>query len=248
MPGVNTKAWGRQAWTVIHALALAVDLALPRAQQRGGAAARRRLVLLARAVFDDLKHAVPCIHCRRSYSGFVHMRGTVLSMVAGPDDRREHPFSHYAYLVHERVNRKLFWQDAAKSAADAVEKWSHHQPEFGREPYAVDVESEAFRSALVNFVFYVLHDYDPVKQRDRCQHTLRFLKNVSVLLGLVGCSLAPAMAQMMRRPPAVDASLRARLAWWHGFQTRVLPASHPCCMDLDDRARVCDIAVVKKCG
>lgn len=244
MPGVNTKAWGKQAWIFIHALALAVDLALRRLRGE----ARRGLVLLARAVFDDLKHAVPCIHCRRSYSSFVHMPGTRLSLVAGPGDGREFPFSHYAYLIHERVNRKLFWQDASKSAADAVQKWRGYQPEFGREPYAVGVESEAFRSALVNFVFYVLHDYEPVAQRDRCHHTLRFLRNVSRLLGAVGCGVAPSMAQMMRRAPAIDAPLRERLAWWHGFQTRVLPASHPCCMDLDDRARVCDIAVVKRCG
>jgi hypothetical protein len=244
MPGVNTQAWGKQAWIFIHALALAVDLALARLHGD----ARRKLTLLARATFDDLKHAVPCIHCRRSYSGFLHMQGTRLSLVGGSGDDREYPFSHYAYLIHERVNRKLFWQDAAKGAESAVTKWRAYQPEFGKEAYAVGVETDEFRSALVNFVFYVLHDYDPVKQRDRCQHTLRFLKNVSRLLCEVGCSVAPTMAQMMRRPPAIDASLRARLAWWHGFQTRVLPESHPCCMDLDDRARVCDIAVVKKCG
>lgn len=148
--GVNTKAWGPLAWILFHALAKRLDERLCHLRT---SRKRRQAVRQYGALFFALvKDILPCIHCRRSYSGFMTERDTDVSRVGA----RGLSFRLYVYRVHEKVNKKLFWQSVPK---EDIWRWLGYQPRLRAVQY-VDLESPEALEVLFRFTTYVYCDVD----------------------------------------------------------------------------------------
>jgi len=244
--GVNTKAWGPSAWTFFHGLALAIDTAR-RTLKRGS---RQRLDRDARELFTMLKDVLPCIHCRRSFSGFVKLEPTVIARVGtkGTPGPEGFEFSYFMYRMHERVNNKLFWQDTKKMPNDKVmDKWMCYQPEFHTViATTAPPNTMEFKAALCHFVFYALHDFDIEKEPARCDAIVKFVYKLADVTSRLGLEVGEQMQRvLMDRPLRIRSQLRERVCVWNRVQAHLLGPDSVYCMSVDDRLEVCDKAVVK---
>lgn len=151
--GVNTKAWGPLAWILLHALAKRLDERLRRLRgsRKRREAVRRQGVLM----FTLLKDILPCVHCRRSYTVFTTQRDTSVARAGS----RGLSFRLYMYRIHEKVNKKLFWQSVAQ--ADTW-RWLGYQPSLGNVTY-VDLDSPEALAVLFRFTTYVYCDVDTAR-------------------------------------------------------------------------------------
>lgn len=242
--GVNTKAWGPSAWKFLHGFALAVDTA----RRRLRPTARKALEKDARELLKMLKDVLPCIHCRRSYGTFITMEPTVVDRITmtGP---KGFEFTWFMYLMHERVNNKLFWQDAKKMAdrKEFMDKWYCYQPAFETVIAKTDPpNTREFQIALCHFVFYVLHDFDAAKEPKRTSDIVRFMYKLTDITLRLNLRVGHVMNDVLLvHPLRTRSTLRERVCVWNRVQAKLLGVDSVYCMSVDDRLEVCDKAVVK---
>lgn len=239
--GVRTKVWGPHAWRFFHGIAKSVDRSLRAARS---ASERRSLMEAARQFFAVVEHVLPCVHCRKSYGGFILQHPTRLKSL-GFEPRgtiaSKYPVSHYVFRLHTRVNSKLHGQEVEKYGQNVADSlWADYEPRFQDIVYVDDRE---LVDAMIEFVYYVLCDYRPEKEISRCARVRSFLPSLAELMTELGYEAGDVLADMWRRSPfTVHTSMRARIAFWHAYECTIKGGQ---CMDFDRRYRHCDNAVVK---
>lgn len=239
--GVRTKVWGPHAWLFFHGVANAVDRA------RGASRSpceRQDLLNAAKKFFAIVEHVLPCIHCRKSYGGFILEHPTKLNSIGfEPPGTMAHatPISHYVFRLHTRVNTKLYGQEVEKYGSDVANvMWGDYEPLFDNIVYA---EEQELVDSMIEFVYYVLCDYHPDKDISRCARVRTFIPTLAKLMIVLGFEAGYVLENMWSRSPfTVHTPMRARVAFWHAYEYTLKEGQ---CMDFERRYKHCDDAVVK---
>lgn len=144
--GVNTKKWGPHAWRVLHIL--------------GRLMTEQGVVDLL--IFRDLQYIVPCIHCRKSFSGF--WQNTLRHI--------NDPFE-LTYVAHTLVNHKL---DSQEDTDKRLRTQPSPEEAYRRAPF-----TNAFYGQLAMLLHYVLRDWTD----DRAPHIRAWMRRVGTFLSKV---------------------------------------------------------------
>lgn len=165
--GVKTKKFGPFAWKTLHALAKRADAA------KSYTEFQELLCLLGMVL--------PCVYCRLSVRQF-------LATDKSLDVKRIGHTSceMFVYLLHNRVNRKLYIQERTKATTEAErraikQKWDHYAIPFSKaRENALDTHQPAFWTACFTFLWYVLCDFPG---QSRLCFYQRFFELIGIITG-----------------------------------------------------------------
>lgn len=223
--GVRTKAWGPHAWKFIHGLCKSVD------------DSNHEIDIMVNFL-TNLNQVLPCIYCRKSMGKFVKATNT--------NPKLAKSFAKWAYLIHERVNKKLFWQDVSVNSKN-VWKWLGYQPDFTQVLYILP-DNPQWWFHLFTFTYYIICDYPENKRSPRVTHIRKFLFNVAKILTKMnyynGMKLQYAL-ENVKIPDDFDTSLHSRCVYIHNIQLYMrLEGSAIIPLDTRDIQYVCENAIV----
>jgi len=190
--GVRTKVFGSKAWTVLEGLARLYDHEYRESKDAG-----RKQVLEANmaALLHFLTAALPCTHCRRSLSKFIHP-------TQGPGDvkvehylRLSNGAKRLVYNLHNQVSRKLMTQEvhaARQSKKDEVrQKWNKHMISWEqalRVGYP-SVTTRRWWDALFDLMVFIMCDF----RESEASEIFMFFESVGRLLHL---SIIPEVSEV----------------------------------------------------
>lgn len=111
---MNTTKWGPSGWVLLHKIAEQYEA--PDTNN------------YYRKFFCSMKHVLPCIHCRRSYNGFLQ------SLPIDSWLQNNIDLSFFVYTIHNKVNEKLKIQGLLDSQdptfKDVLEKYKKMECSF----------------------------------------------------------------------------------------------------------------------
>ena len=158
--GVRTTCWGPHAWHVIHVL--------------GRLMADKRVE--DRKLIRDLRYVLPCIYCRKSFTGFWN---ETVSHVGDP--------FMMTYVAHTLVNHKL------DSQQKTVERLSA-QP-TPPSAYKKAKMTNSFYSHLAMFLHYVIRDW----KADRSKQIKAWMRRLASFLARVDGKRGERWATVVRQ-------------------------------------------------
>ncbi len=171
--GVKTKKFGPFAWKTLHALAKRADAT------KSYSEFQELLCLLGMVI--------PCVYCRLSVRQFLATDHTL--------DVKRIPHTScelFVYLLHNRVNRKLYLQERLKATTDAErlaikQKWDRYTPSFSQaRESTLDTHHQTFWIACFTFLWYILCDFPaPDAKRRTGQSQLFFYQRFFELIGII---------------------------------------------------------------
>lgn len=99
---MNTKNWGPGAWEFLHAITFNYPTKID-ARKKDDRDLRDHYKVL----FLNLQYTLPCKYCRLSFKEFMEE----IPIDKFLDSRES--LTHWLYLIHDRVNKKLIKQEAS---------------------------------------------------------------------------------------------------------------------------------------
>lgn len=187
--GVKTQVFGPHAWNILDFLARAYDRAISTCRERNSQAAKDTIRTLRGAMIDVMTcmgAALPCVHCRASYSSFtrpgteqqpnpIHAP-TALAHLTDQEARI------LVYNVHTTVTKKLVRQEKEAMESRGL-KWDEKKSFAARSHIDADVylaktehytlDDDRFWVSMVKFAALAVCDLS----RDTC-HQASTLCNV----------------------------------------------------------------------
>lgn len=235
--GVKTKAWGPHAWKFIHGLCKSIDDGLTHTNNS-------HLLEDAINIFRELYLVLPCIYCRHSLRQFLDERRTNVRLVG--EKNAPSSFSEWIYLIHERVNKKLFWQDAKTQPDKLFGKWLGYQPDMGSVDY-VFPDTPEWWFHMFTFTSYVFCDYPSKKEHMRRKVVRTFMNSLSVILCKLNIPSGFQFKFAIQRtalPKDFDTSLQSRIGYVVDIQNTMRLSGGVLCPSADEISSVCEYAMV----
>ena len=228
--GISTKTWGPHAWVVYHGLCRALTL-----QKRSD------LKHMAARVLARFQQQAPCIYCRRSMAKFLKMKGTNISRLGktgGPETYE------WAYLMHQRVNWKLFWQDVKTMERDRFwKKWWCYQPAQQNVQYYLPNTPQWWYS-FFTFAYYAMCDYEPKRE----MHLRKLLPEMGELLEVMGYPGGVQLNLVLQDLVLDTSSLESRIEYVYSAHRAMKPMFDTCDLSTaEDVTELCKHAIVG-CG
>lgn len=223
--GCATRIWGPFAWAFIHGLAMWLDK-------------HKHDRKLAADVLGSFRYTMPCIYCRKSATGFMEdalLNPKLIGHKSGSKTYRE-----WAYRMHERVNKKLFFQDAKSNPERLWSKWLGYQPKLSEVHY-VSPARKVWLHLLMQYYAYVVCDYPNQDEPERLSAIQNMLMNIALLVQNV--KLQSTINDFGLLPIGVD--VNARLEYVHTLYKQMLPKF--CCDDQNAFLVFCKSAIVGGC-
>ena len=93
---MNTASWGPDGWKLLHSIAYCYTYKKNENENHNDKNIKR--------FFMSIKHLLPCIYCRRSYSKY--MKELPIDDYLKNKNNKKNLFYHL-YLIHNKVNKKL---------------------------------------------------------------------------------------------------------------------------------------------
>lgn len=223
--GIKTVCWGPQAWIVYKGIVNLLDK-YP----------SRKFESLLWYLFPKIQ---PCVHCRKSSEKFLkelkpsdfHLSQKVL-----------------LYKLHEKVNKKLFFQDLVHSKGNnkqldkVLMKWTGYQPQLNEIIYPV-CDSSAFFHALITYTYYMVSDFDS----EREYYIQRYFTFIGEVLSFCKCKIGKSWLSALKKvsPPSHWDRQCDRIEYVfniHVFISKQLKFNIPTSIQLQEQ--VCSNAIV----